>query len=180
MGVRSLRSCKDLTTGQGIKTMAPAMSVRRHAPLEWSFVRFLQAIVPTTDNTTPVSFACWRSLRYFSWTECISCQWKRSHKPQNFAHQYWIDVNSPQHFNNGLVVIWAYFDNSLIWMAFFLPGRKLFSRTEVQRVASKRQVTLEGYCKELLSLPFTITQCPHVHSFFKADTTDISPPEDSK
>ena len=57
-----------------------------------------------------------------------------------------------------------------------LPGRRLFRRNEVERVAKKRLVSLAEYCSDLMKLDEQISKSGLVVEFFTATESDINPP----
>lgn len=46
----------------------------------------------------------------------------------------------------------------------YLPGKKLFARTNTRAAAQKRQKAINAYCEELLRLPKRISECKDVQS----------------
>jgi len=60
----------------------------------------------------------------------------------------------------------------------YLPGKKLFSRTNTRAAAVKRQKAINAYCAELLLLPKRIAECKHVTSFFAITDEDIHADKD--
>uniref|UniRef100_T1JFN5 SH3 and PX domain-containing protein 2A n=1 Tax=Strigamia maritima TaxID=126957 RepID=T1JFN5_STRMM len=55
----------------------------------------------------------------------------------------------------------------------FLPGKILFGRSHVKKVALQRITPLEEYCKAIISLPAHISQCELVFNFFRPSKDEI-------
>jgi len=57
----------------------------------------------------------------------------------------------------------------------FLPGKKLFGRSNVRTVAEKRKEKINEYCRALIRLPPKISDDPFVLEFFEVKQDDITP-----
>eukprot|EP00048_Salpingoeca_helianthica_P012194 m.175957 g.175957 ORF g.175957 m.175957 type:complete len:942 (-) comp15337_c7_seq2:46-2871(-) len=58
----------------------------------------------------------------------------------------------------------------------FLPGKKLFERTNTRKHAMQRKGAIQDYINSLLKLPAQISACSHVKAFFSINDDDINPP----
>ncbi|CAH1784583.1 unnamed protein product [Owenia fusiformis] len=57
----------------------------------------------------------------------------------------------------------------------FLPGKILFGRSQIRRVAEERQKEIDAYCQALIKLPTNISECDDVLNFFTTKPEDINP-----